>query len=141
MPNTILGQAVASMNAGNSPLNQVSNSAPTFNAGLQAPTPVPTPNQSPMSAVPNTSLQKSLQQRGVQLPQQPQMQNQGVGEVTVPNGMGQDTNKAQPGTQIPTTEAELIIKALASRLGLIGKKETASLQNTDIGSNMPPTAQ
>jgi len=139
MPNTILGQAAAAMNAGNSPLNQVSNSAPTFNAGLQAPTPVPTPNQSPMSAVPNASLQKSLQQRGVQMPQ---MQNQGVGEVTVPQGIGaQDTNKSQPGTQIPTTEAELIIKALASRLGLIGKKETASLQNTDIGSNMPPTAQ
>ncbi len=141
MPNTLIGQAAAAMNSGQPPLGQVSNQAPTFNSSLQVPPISPMPNKSPMSAI-----HKALLRRNINPSTIPQLgtQNVGVGsnmpptEVTMPQV--QDTNQSQPGVQIPVSEAELIIKALTSRLGLIGKHESAirdHLLPQGVGTNQP----
>lgn len=71
------------------------------------------------------ALQRSLQAKGIQMPQaaqSPQGAPQGGPQVTLPV---QDENPQQPGTQVSQSEAQLILKALSSRLGMIGKHESA----------------
>jgi hypothetical protein len=141
-PQGLLGQINQSMSQGIPELGQVSSTSPNFDQQLQPNAPSPMPDKSPASMI--SPLHSALQRRGMPIPPQLAQQNQGVGQVTVPNGTPgvQDTNKQQPGVQIPASEAELIIKALTSRLGMLGKHESAVRdhlfpQNIGIGTNQP----
>lgn len=113
------------MNSGAPALQQVSNTAPTFQPGMSAPT-TPMPDKSPASLIHGSPFHRALQRRGIDMPTQAQMpataQPNASGDVTLPI---QDANPSQPGVQVPPSEAELIIKALTSRLHMLGKHESA----------------
>lgn len=102
---------------GGSPMNIATPGSPTAMPGLQAPAPTPMPDRSPMSMMHKPALQQAVQQS--QMPQQ--------ADMTIP-GL-QDQNPQQPGVQVPTSEAELIIKALDSRMKSISKIHEAVANN------------
>lgn len=116
-PQGLIGQLNQSMSQGVPALGQVSSTSPNFDPSLQAQPPMPNPTSSTGAGI-SPALQRAMAKGGQQQSQQPQQPQ----SVTLPV---QDQNPQQPGVQVPATEAELLIKALSSRLGLIGKHESA----------------
>lgn len=118
-PQGLLGQLNQSMQQGVPALGQVSGTSPNFDASLQPQPPTAMPQKSPATMM---HLHGAAQRRGIDPASVQQLQPDASGNVTLPV---QDSNTQQPGVQVPVSEAELILKALSSRLGMIGKHESA----------------
>ena len=136
----LLGQLNQSMSQGTPALGQVTGQSPNFQPQLQPPAPSPMPDKSPASMIPKTALHRAFERRGKQIP--PQLQNLGVGSNMPPSAAPQATGSTQPpqGVNVPVSEAELIIKALTSRLKTVGEHESAIRdallpKNLGVGSN------
>lgn len=104
-------QLAQSMQSGQSPMNISTPGGPMQQQGLQAPSPTPMPDKSPMTMI--------NPPQGMQVPTNPQSPAQATGQdVTLPI---QDANPQQAGVQIPASESELILKALDHRLKTLSK--------------------
>ncbi len=123
---SLMSQLTAGMAQGTSPMNTVTPGAPTYQPSLVPPQNTPMPDKSPTSAM---HLHNAFQRRGLPIP--PQLQTQATAQPSVSQGGSQvtlpveDQNPQQAGVQVPVGEAELIIKALTSRLQMLGKHESA----------------
>lgn len=114
-PTSLIGQAARSMNIpGNPAMNQVSATAPTAQPGMMPPAPTPMPDKSPASEIKKTPLHGAFERRGMPVP----------GQLQSPPSTPL-ADPSQQGANMPVSEAELILKALSSRLGMIGKHESA----------------
>jgi hypothetical protein len=118
----MLGQLNQSMQAGTPAIDQVSGSSPNFDPNLQPMGPSPMPEKSVGTMM---HLHGALKRRGIDPASLPQLSQNASGMVTMPNAAEGDHNPAQPGVQVPVTEAELIIKALTTRLGHHSKLEAS----------------
>lgn len=107
-PVSLVGQLNRSMNAGNPVLDQVSNSAPTFDPSSQPPAQAPMPDKSPMSAM-HPALESAFKRRGLSVPAQLQQ------------SQAPQLQAASQPTQNPT-EAELIVKAIDRLAGTFAKR-------------------
>lgn len=123
---SLMSMLSSGMAQGNSPLNQVQQGSPNFDPSLQTPPNAPMPQKSPVSMM---RLSNAANQRGVDLSQHPQMMGAQAPapaaqpqqpQMTLPV---QDQNPEQSGTQVPLSEAELILKAMDSRLKHLSKHE------------------
>lgn len=134
-PQSPIGQLNSSMQAGTPEISQVSGGSPNFDPSLVAPQNTPMGDKSPASEIHETPLHRALKRRGISIP--PQLQSQTAptpGMTTLPI---QDES-AQPGVQVPTSEAELIIKALTKRMDHHSKVTEKLLDSFLPQANTPP---
>jgi len=127
-PQGLIGQLNQSMSQGQPALSQVSSTSPNFDPSLAATPSTPTPDRSPMSFVHKDHLaavHKAFQRRGLPVPSHLQggTQPDANGMITLPTMP--DANAGQAGEQITPTEAQMIVKALDSRLKTLSKNESA----------------
>lgn len=111
-PNTPIGQLSQQMAQGVPTLDQNTAGSPNFDPSLQPPMPGAMPQGSPMTAM-DSALHRAHQRRGMPIPAQMSQASGQQGDVTLPI---EDNNPQQPGVQVSPTEAELILKAMDSRL-------------------------
>jgi hypothetical protein len=120
-PQSLMGRLTQGMAAGSSPMDQVTPGSPMFQPGMTPPQQAPMPNKS-------FHLQKAFQRRGMPMPPQvAQMDTQQPPQATPQSGQPpQPAVTQQP--QVPLSEAELIIKAMAKHLDHKGKMEAKILE-------------
>lgn len=115
MQPSLMSQLTQSMAQGGSPMNVQTPGSPMYQPSLTPQTPSPMPDKSPTTAMHLGALHRYFEKNNIPKPSQLQSGNIApAGQVTLPPV--QDVNPNQSGTQIPTSEAELIIKALSKRL-------------------------
>lgn len=114
----LMSQLAQTMATGGSPMNIQTPGAPTYQPGLQQPTPPQMPDKTFQTSQ-GAPMQQMAAQQQLQQGQQGQM-------MTLPV---EDQDPQSPGTQVTETEAEKIIKALSDRMKSLSKIHTQQTQH------------